>query len=173
MLSKPARDEYAAYYGRYIDQLPAGDILDILQTLNRDTLSLLAGLGEEQGNYRYAPGKWSLKEVVGHLSDVERVFAYRALSFARLDPAPLPGIEQDDYVAAGRFDVRSLRSMAEEFASVRAASLTLFASLDAERGMRRGNASNCDFTVRSIPYIIAGHELHHMKVVRERYLGKS
>jgi hypothetical protein len=172
MIPKPAPDEYASYYGRYIDQLPEGDILEILQTQIRQTQALLEALDETQGNFRYAPGKWSLKEVIGHLSDVERVFAYRALSFARQDPAPLPGIEQDDYVAAGRFEIRRLPSMVEEFTSVRAASLTLFASFDGETCSRRGNASQCDFTVRSIPYIIAGHERHHMNVVRQRYLGK-
>lgn len=173
MIPRPATDEYAAYYGRYVDKVPSGDILETLVEQNRRTLELLDALEPEMGSFRYAAGKWSLNEVIGHLSDVERVFAYRALAFARQDPARLPGIEQDDYARAGNFDARSLHSMLTEFASVRAASLSLFHSFDAETCMRRGNASDCDFTVRSIPYIIAGHELHHLDVVRERYLGKT
>ncbi|HZM14844.1 MAG TPA: DinB family protein [Candidatus Krumholzibacteria bacterium] len=170
MLARPEATEYAPYYGKYIGALPEGDILEILASQNRQTLQLLEQLGEEKGNFSYAPGKWSIKQVIGHLCDTERVFSYRALAFARNDRTPLPSMEQDDYVAASNVQRRTLRSVAAEFGSIRAATLSLFQSVEGDMWLRRGTASDCEFTVRTLPYIIAGHELHHMKVVRERYL---
>lgn len=171
MLARPAPTEYAPYYAQYVDMLPEGNILDILQSQHRDTQQLLAAVGETGGDFRYAPGKWSLKQVIGHLCDSERVFAYRALVFARNDRSPLPSMEQDDYVQQSNFEGRTLLSIANEFASIRAATLSLFHSVDGDMWMRRGTANNVEFTVRAMPYIIGGHELHHMAVVRTRYLG--
>lgn len=171
MLARPTPAEYAPYYAQYIAKLPEGNILDVLQSQNRLTLQWLAAAGEARGDFRYAPGKWSLKQVIGHLCDTERVFAYRALVFARSDRSPLPSMEQDDYVQHSNFDRRTLGSIAEEFASIRAATLSLFQSIEGDMWMRRGTANNVEFTVRAMPYIIGGHELHHMGVVRERYRG--
>ncbi|UCE01573.1 MAG: DinB family protein, partial [Candidatus Latescibacterota bacterium] len=159
------------YYEQYVSRVPDVDILELLASQGRETLQLLETIDEEKAQYRYEAGKWSIKELVGHVSDVERVFAYRALVFARNDTTPQAGIEQDDYVAHANFDARALRSIATEFASVRAATLSLFEGLGPDTWMRRGKASGFDFTVRSIPYILAGHEIHHVAVLRQRYLG--
>jgi hypothetical protein len=153
-----------------VDLVPAGDIAMVLEQQMGDTETLLGGLGDEQGNYRYAPGKWSVKEVIGHLIDSERVFAYRALRIARNDKTPLPGFEQDDYVAAGGFDRRSLADLAREFEHVRNATLDLIRPLSKEAFDRRGVANNAEVSVRALVWIIAGHELHHKEVLRRRYL---
>ena len=134
------------------------------------TGDLLAEFGEERGDHRYGPGKWSVKETVGHLMDVERVFAVRALAFARGDPGPLPGMEQDDYVAGANFGARTLADLFEEYRLIRASNLILFRSFDDGIAARRGTASGVEFTAKSIPFILAGHELHHVGILRERYL---
>jgi uncharacterized damage-inducible protein DinB len=145
-------------------------VVAALQDQPRDTLALLSTLSEEQGDYRYAPDKWSIKEMLGHLIDAERVFAYRALRFARNDGTPLASFEQDDYVRAGGFDDRRLADLIEEFVAVRRATVWLFRQLSAEAWMRRGVASGNPVSVRALAYIIAGHELHHRRVLREKYL---
>ena len=170
MLTRPEPTEHAPYYSLYIDKIREGDILKTLAQQNAQTLQLLESIGEEKANFRYAPDKWSVKQVLGHVIDVERVFAYRALAFARNDPAKLPSMEQNDYAAGANFERRPLGRILAEFAAVRAANLALFESFDAEIAMRRGTASGYEFSVRAIPYIIAGHELHHVGVLRERYL---
>lgn len=169
-IPRPARDEYAPYFGGYIGEVPPGDVLEILEQQMAETQDLLRGLPTSRAMHRYAPGKWSIKEVVGHLSDTERIFAYRALCFSRSERAPLPGFEEDDYVAAAGFDARSLAELARELETVRAATLTLFRGLSDEALLRRGTANGKEFTVRAIAYIVAGHERHHVRVLRERYL---
>lgn len=171
MIPRPASSEHAPYYGRYISRVPECDILELLQTQNRDTLALLDDIGEKRGSYRYEPGKWSIKQVIGHVTDVERVFTYRGLVFSRGDSTPQAGIEQDDWAMAANHDDRSLADVAAELASVRAATLTLFRSFSDDMWSRSGTASDCRFTARAVPWIIAGHELHHVNVIRERYLG--
>ena len=146
---------------------------DILHTLEQqcgETLELLRGVGEKRAGHRYAPGKWSIKEVVGHLCDSERVFAYRAMRFARNDPTPLPGFEQDDYVRWGGFDERELRELCDELEHQRRSTIELFRGMDEAALARRGTASGAAITVRALPFIIAGHERHHGQVLRERYL---
>jgi hypothetical protein len=170
-LARPVAADYAPYYGRYIDQVPDGDVLRLLEDQIADTLRLLDDVPEGRAAHRYAPGKWSIKEVVGHLSDAERIFGYRALRIARGDETPLPGFDQDPYVIAGNFDRRALADLTAEFASIRAATLTLFRGLDADAFMRRGTASGVVFTVRALPYIIAGHERHHIAILRQKYLA--
>ena len=167
---RPTPAEHGPYFGRYVALAPEGDILATLATQIGETTSSLAGLDEERGNFRYAEGKWSLKQVIGHLMDCERVFAYRALCFARGDATPLPGFEQDDFVVVADFDARSLASLAAEFDLIRRTSLALFENLDEQAWTRPGHASGTDLTVRAVPWILAGHELHHMGVIRERYL---
>ena len=170
MIQRPAKGEYADYYDVYVSKVPDGDILEILANQIVDTMTLLRGISEEKASHRYEPDKWSIKEVVGHVSDIERVFSYRALAFARCDKAPLPGIEQDDYAANANFDKRTLGDIAGEFQAVRTSSLAMFGSFDDDIVAHVGNASGFDFTVRSIAYILAGHELHHIEVLKERYL---
>lgn len=169
-IARPATTEYAPYYQKYLDQVPDGDVLDLLERQLGDTVHLLSGVGEERADHRYAPGKWSIKEVVGHLVDTERVFAYRALCFARGDAGPFPSFEQDDYVANGGFAARTLRDLVGEFVHVRRANLHLLRGLPPEAWEREGVASNVRFTVRAMPYIMAGHERHHVKELREKYL---
>jgi hypothetical protein len=167
---RPGADEFAEYYGRYIARVPDGPVLATLRRQMDETLGLLRAVPEARGAHRYAPGKWSVKEVVGHVTDVERVFAGRALQFARREAKPLPGIDQDAYVAAAGFDRRPLAAILEELEAVRRASLALFQGLEGDVWMRRGVASGFTFTVRAVPWILAGHELHHREVLRERYL---
>lgn len=167
---RPGADEYAEYYGRYVARVPDGPIVETLARQLEETMKLLAGVSEERSLHRYAEGKWSLREVLGHLVDTERVFADRALHFARRQPLPLPGIEQDDFVREGRFDARPFADLLRELETVRNATLTLFAGFDDDAWAARGIASECEFTVRAVAWIIAGHEVHHREVVRERYL---
>ncbi len=169
-IARPDTSEYAPYYGTYISKVPDSDLLQILEQQRQETQTLLASIPEAKALTRYARGKWSIKEVVGHLIDAECVFAYRALRFARGDQTPLPSFEQDDYVREGRFDVRPLANLAAAFDHVRRATIALFRSLDAEALARRGVASNNEVSVRAIAYIIAGHERHHVEILRERYL---
>ncbi len=170
MLSRPAAGEYDEYYDLYVRRVPDGDILEIIDRQITDTNRFLLGIGEEKAKYRYAPDKWSIKQVAGHLSDIERLFQYRAVAFARNDRTPLPSIDQDDYLSGANFDDRALEDIAEEYRLVRTSGLALFRSFDDEISLRTGTASGFTFTVRSIPYILAGHEIHHVGVIKERYL---
>lgn len=168
--ARPGAGEYAPYYEKYVSLVPAGDIVETLRRQSSDTLALLGGVDDARALSRYEPGKWSVKEVVGHILDSERVFAYRALRFARGDETPLPGYDQDAYVSAANFDARPLASLAADFGRVRASTVSLFESLDPEAWTRRGVANENPASVRAIAHIIAGHELHHVRILRERYL---
>jgi uncharacterized damage-inducible protein DinB len=168
-LPRPADDELTPYYGTYISKVPDGDILRFLEIQLRETRSLLATIPEGRGNFRYAEGKWSIKEVIGHLCDAERIFAYRVLRFARADQSPLASFDENAYVPAGQFDRRTMASLVDEFAQVRDATLALVRTLDAEAGARRGVASGKEVSARALVWIIAGHVAHHVRVLRERY----
>ena len=168
--TRPTSGEYAEYYDRYISLVPEGDIVVTLEKQLDTTLALLGGIDESQANKRYAPDKWSIKELVGHVIDGERVFAYRALRFARNDQTPLSGFEQDDYVRSGGFDDRALADLAEEFEHVREANIILFGSLAPEAWSLRGPANEVEVSVRALVYIIAGHEAHHVTVLKTKYL---
>jgi hypothetical protein len=168
-LTKPAADEYNPYYGRYIDLVPSAGPVETLRQQMNDTLALLASLTEQQALHRYAQGKWSVKEVIGHIIDAERVFAYRALRFARNDATPLPGYEQDDYVMNGGFDARPLSGLAREYEHVRGATVEMFEGLSEDAWERRGKANDSEVSVRALAWIISGHELHHKEVLRSKY----
>ena len=168
--TRPDSTECAPYYGSYVDEVPQGDVLDVLDRQIEDTRQLLSPLSDEQALHRYAPEKWSIKEIVGHLTDAELIFAYRALRFAREDTTPLAGFGENDYVTAAGFDRIPLRDLLDQFVSVRASTLHLFRSLDPSALSRRGEASGAEFTVRVIPFILSGHERHHVRVIKERYL---
>ena len=169
-VTRPEVGEYAPYYEKYIALTREGDVIEILERQAAETLALLRGLSEEQGAARYEPGKWSVKEVVGHIIDGERVFAYRALRFARGDRTPLPGFEQDDYVRGGNFEARTFKDLIDEFEHVRRATVALLRPLGEEEWRRTGTASDNEVSVRALAHIIAGHEAHHMRILRERYL---
>lgn len=171
--ARPAAGEYAPYYERYISLVPAGDVVATLGQQLEETLTLLGSIPEEKADSRYAPGKWSIKELVGHVIDGERIFGYRALRFARNDQTPLSGFEQDDYVSNGGFGERRLSDLAEEFAHVRRANLYMLRGLSAEAWRRQGDANGQMVSVRALAHIIAGHETHHMRILRERYLAPA
>jgi hypothetical protein len=167
---RPKAGEYGEYYEKYVALIPGTDILGTLEGQRLVMSQLLGARSEREGNFRYAPDKWTVKEVIGHVTDSERIFAYRALRFARGDRTPLAGFEQDGYVKNGGFGERTLEDLAEEFADVRGATITLLNGLDQAAWQRRGVASNNEVSVRALAYIIAGHELHHRRILEEKYL---
>jgi hypothetical protein len=171
IIGKPEDSEYAPYYGRYIQLVQGEDIIKTLSSQIDNTVWFLRTIADTKGDYRYAPDKWSIKEVVGHMIDTERVFAYRALSMARADKAALPGFEQDDWVRAARSGNQQLAELISEFECVRRSNLYFFQHLDEEAWMQRGTASGREFTVRAIAYTIAGHERHHFQILQTRYLS--
>ncbi|HEX7175041.1 MAG TPA: DinB family protein [Pyrinomonadaceae bacterium] len=166
----PGADEYPADFEGYVSLVPEGDVLQTLARQIDDTLDILRAVSEERAASAYAPGKWTMKQLAGHLVDSERVFAYRALCIARGDTASLPGMDQNVYVEHGNFDARTLASLADELARVRATTLDLLSHLDEPAWLRRGTANDNEMSVRALAHIIAGHEVHHVKVLRERYL---
>ena len=167
---RPGPGEAAPYYDRYISLVPGSDILAALDEQRRHALLFLSGLTEAQGDLRYAPDKWSLKEVLGHLNDTERIMSYRALRIARGDKTPIEGYEQDDYVRNNPLSRRPLEDLIEDYIAVRRATISLFRNLDEPAWSCRGTANNNEVTVRALAYIIAGHELHHRKILEEKYL---
>ena len=170
LINRPEPTEYAAYYEKYISRVADGNIVTVLGQQIDNSVTLLNGLSDAQAGFRYAPEKWSVKEVVGHLIDSERVFGYRAMRFARNDQTPLSGFEQNDYVEAAAFDDQSLSDLASEFEHVRRANLHMLRGLNGEAWDRRGEANGNGVSVRALAYIIAGHELHHMDIIRTKYL---
>ena len=170
-LGKPDTTEYLPYYGKYVSMVPDGDIISVLGNQMEETAGFLESIPESRAGFRYAPDKWSIKELVGHMIDTERIFAYRALRFARNDKTPLPGYEQDDYVNNASFDRCTLTDLASELKSVRQSTLFLFKHLDENAWMRRGVANDSEASVRALAHIIAGHELHHREILRSRYLS--
>ncbi|MFL5612749.1 MAG: DinB family protein [Gemmatimonadaceae bacterium] len=168
-LSRPAADEYLAYYERYISLVPDGNLIDLLVEQQRDTMRTLRAVDDERGLHAYAAGKWTIKEVIGHLSDAERIFAYRALRFARGDAQPLAGFDENAYAPAGRFNERPICDLVDEFQAIRASTVHLFRHLNEEEMARRGLANGNAISVRALGYVIAGHERHHVTLLRERY----
>ncbi|MGD8698168.1 MAG: DinB family protein [Gemmatimonadales bacterium] len=170
MIQRPESSEYFEFYDTYVRRVPDRDVLSVLDQSLEETLALLSSVPVELEERRYEPGKWNVREVIGHIIDAERVFAYRALHFARRDPAPLPSMEEGDYARASNAGRRPLSELAIELAAVRRSSILLFQSFDEAMLNQRGTASGYEFGVRSIPYIVAGHEIHHRSVLVERYL---
>jgi hypothetical protein len=172
-IARPEPGEYAPYYDRYISLVSGNDILTTLESQRRQMLLLLSGRDEADGDFRYAPDKWSTKEVLGHICDTERIFAYRALRISRGDRTPIEGFEQDDYVRNGPFAQRPLAELIEDYIAVRRATLTLLRNLDEQAWMRRGIANKNEVSVRAIAYTTAGHELHHRRILEEKYFAGS
>lgn len=169
-LPRPTAADAAPFYFTYIDKVPEGDVLAILESGVAETRRLLAGLDPDRERHRYAPGKWSIREVVGHMVDAERVFGYRAFHVARGDVSPLPGMDEKDYAAASGADRRPLAELLDEFDLLRRAHLALFRALDAEAWGRTGTASGHAVRARALPFILAGHEIHHRGILAERYI---
>ena len=170
-IARPQPGEYAPYYERYIALVSGDDILNTLDRQRREMMLLLSGRDEDDGDFRYAPAKWSAKEVLGHVCDTERIFSYRALRFSRADATPLESFEQDDYVKYGPFANRPIGDLVEEFIAVRRATISLLRNLDEAAWMRRGIANKNEVSVRALAYIIAGHELHHRRILEEKYFA--
>ena len=169
-IRRPERGEVIDYYFTYIDQVGEGDVRAILRAQEAEALELLGGISAERSHHRYAPGKWSIREVAGHVNDVERLFAFRAFWFARLPDAPLPSFDHEIAMAESGADGRSLADHLAEFRAVRAATCSLFDSLSATAWERHGVASGNPFSVRGIAYIVAGHLSHHLRLLRKDYL---
>ena len=172
-LPRPRGDEYNEYYARYIGLVPDGDIVETLEREGVATQALLGSVPPEKEEFRYAPGKWSVREVVGHLVDVERLFSFRALVFAREGGGELPGMDQEAWARSSRAGSRPLAELAEEWAALRRANVLFFGSLSAEEGERSGVASGFEVTVRALAWMMAGHELYHRRLLLRDYLGRN
>jgi hypothetical protein len=171
-MSRPEPTEHAPYWDRYIALVPEGDIVTTLANQLAETLPFLRGITEAQGNTRHAPYTWSVKEVVGHVTDTERIFGYRALRFARNDQTPLPSFEENDYVRNANFDACSLKGLVDEFEALRRSHVAFFGNLSDEAWGRTGLANNSAISVLALAYNIAGHERHHLAILRKR-LGRD
>jgi len=171
-ITRPEAGEHSPYYSRYIDRVPDGDVIALLQEQMKDTVALLNGVPADRADFAYAPDKWTIKEVVGHICDTERVMSYRALRFARNDPTALASFDENLYVPNAKFGNRTLGDLVEELQAVRASTIQFAKHLDAEAAARGGNASGQPVSVRALIYIIAGHERHHVALLRERYLAQ-
>jgi len=169
-MSRPSKNDYAEYYHKYIREIESDNIVEVLEKQLNTTLNILKDLPEDKGNYSYAEGKWSIKEVLGHCIDTERIFAYRALCIARGEKQSLPGMEQDDYAKHGEFNKRTLKNLLDEYELMRKSNIILFNSFQEKVLQNRGVASENEVTVLALMFIIAGHELHHIKVLKEKYL---
>jgi len=169
-IPRPQADEYAPYFAQYLAKVPDGDLLDLLEAQWEELGCLLEDLDDEAADFRYAEGKWSVKEVLGHILDAERIFAYRLLRIARADPTPLAGFDENAYVAAAGFQARPLESLLEEYDLVRGHTLALLRGLDADCFRRSGTSNGKPVSARALAWLIAGHERHHMGVLKERYL---
>ncbi len=167
--SRPLPGEYNPFYDRYISLVSSGDVVGLLERQAPETVALFKS-ASAKADFRYAPGKWSVKEMLGHVNDTERIMAYRALRVVRGDKTPLAGFEQDDYIRDGNFGPRTLDDLLDEFVAVRKATVCLFRHVDSETGARQGIANNQAISVRALAYIIAGHELHHRRVLKETVL---
>lgn len=171
-MRRPRSDEHGPHYAAYIDRVPDHrPLADVLDAAPRALQALLGKLPAERETFAYEPGKWTCREVLGHVIDAEWLFTYRALHIARADPAELPGMDQELWAAASNAAVRPISQLLREFRALRTANTVLFNSLDGETLRRRGIASGTEFSVRALIYIIAGHELHHRDVLRERYMA--
>jgi hypothetical protein len=171
LIERPASSEYAPFYAGYVGSVPDGDLLQLLQRQREETLTLFRGLDEAKARFRYAPGKWTMADVLGHVTDGERVFTYRALTFARGDTSALPSFDENAWAVAANAGRRPLRELMDEYAAVRSATIELFRGFTPEEFARSGVASTKPVSVRALAYIVAGHERHHLRILRERYLG--
>lgn len=169
--TRPVAGEFLPYFGIYIDKVPDGDVVDSMSKQLPITLALIKPLSEADGDKRYAPDKWSIREIIGHIIDAERIFVYRALRFARADSTPVAGFDENSYVKNAPFSKVSLANLADEFEHVRRATIHFFSNLDEDAMSRRGTSNNHEISVRALAWILTGHEIHHVKVINERYLN--
>jgi uncharacterized damage-inducible protein DinB len=170
---RPEIGEYDSYFSRYINLVPDGDILDILEQQNKETNTLLKDISDTQGQFKYSSNKWSVKEVIGHLTDTERILGYTLLCIARGEAQSLPSYDKNVYVKSAAFDKQSLEDLLANLTTVRKSTLQLLKSLNSEDWLRRGRANGSEVTVRALVIILVGHELHHRKIIKEFYIGSK
>jgi DinB family protein len=168
---RPKPDEHIEYYSTYIDRVPDGDIVETLSRQTPETLAFLRAIPDSKADHRYAPGKWSIKEIIGHLADGERVFQYRAFRFSRADATAVPGFDENLYVENAPFSRLRMADLIDDLEHLRRSTIHMFGSMDEEAFARRGVANDHEISVRAIAFIMAGHETHHLQVMRERYLN--
>ena len=168
-MKRPKQGDYSPYYDTYISLVEGTDPLKMMKEQLKNTVRLFSEIPESKGDFSYAHGKWNVKEILGHIIDTERVFAYRAMCIARGEKQSLPGFEQDDYVKASNFDKRKLSDLIDEYKKVREANLAMFKSFDDEAINRRGIANNKEITVNALMFIIPGHEQHHLNILKTKY----
>lgn len=173
MVKRPEINEYPSYYKEYVNHVPEGDLLQILDIQLRETMNLLKDLSGDAAEFHYAPDKWTIKEVIGHITDTERIMNYRLLSIGRGEKEMLPGYNDDEYVKRATFNRFSLQELLHTQSLVRQNTMNLLSSLDDEALLQRGKANGGEVTARAIGYIIAGHELHHRGLIVERYLDSG
>ena len=164
-----AATDYAPAFAGYVSLVPEEDIVSVIEQQSSETQKLIASLDESRSMYRYAEGKWSVKEVIGHITDAERVFGYRALCISRGDKNSLPGFDENEYMRNANFDDWRVGDLAESYALTRRANIVMFRNMREDVWDWRGIANNNEITVRALAYVIAGHERHHLRVLRERY----
>ncbi|MDP4083304.1 MAG: DinB family protein [Bacillota bacterium] len=170
MLQRPKAGEFPPYYESYIQLVPEGEIILILEESLTKTVSIFQSISESKGNFRYAPEKWSIKEVLGHMTDTERILSVRLLRIGRGDENPLPGFNENHYIKGSNYCNLPIQRIVEEFILVRKATIALLRNMPEEAWLRKGVANNFENTTRALAYIIAGHELHHCQIIKERYL---
>lgn len=172
MLQRPLENEYPEYYVPYVNLVSDGDLLLILKENLAEMTALFEGLSEENGQFRYAQGKWSMKEVLGHMADTERIMSYRLLRIGRGDQTPLAGFDENDYINGSQFDQLPIKNILDDFAAVRNATIALIQNMPDGAWAKRGIANDTEITSRAIAYIIAGHAIHHLKIIHERYMSE-
>jgi uncharacterized damage-inducible protein DinB len=171
-MNRPEKNEYNEYYETYVSLVPETEIVGVLDKQNSELLDIFKEIAEEKSLHAYAEGKWTIKELLGHLTDGERIFGYRALRISRADKTPMEGFEQDGYIENSNFNNTKMSDLLEEFLLVRKANLIFFQNLTDEAWTRTGTASDSPVSVRAIAYIMAGHVRHHIRILRERYLSE-
>ena len=167
--ARPDATEYAPFFHGYVTAVPEGDVVELLRSGGHELLETIRRIPEDRGGHRYGPDKWTIREVIGHLIDAERIFTYRALRFARGDQTMLPGFDENEFVKTAGSDQRTLSDLARELAAVRESTVLLFESLPDDAWIRKGNANGRDMSVRALAYVAAGHPRHHLRILRERY----
>lgn len=172
-MRKPTVTEYAPYHQRYIDLITTDDIFLFFKQQAEEIVALFTNLSEEQTSFRYADGKWTIKEVLAHIVDSERIFGYRVLAISRGEKNPLPGFAENEYVKNGKYENRSLKSLLAEYSHLSSANMVLFKSLDEEMLSQKGTASGKEVTARAILFVAIGHEKHHLEIIKSRYLQKA
>jgi hypothetical protein len=166
---RPAPDEHAPFFSGYVNLVPEADVLPVLEAQASEIPRLARSISADRETFRYGPGKWSIREIFGHIGDAERVFGYRAFCISRGDQAPLPGFDENDYIAESAYDERTVAELADDFAALRASNLAVLGRLDPARWARRGNANGNPVSVRALAFIMAGHVRHHVGVLKARY----